>query len=422
MSRSGASDRALRRVVVTGLGAVSPFGEGVELLWSSLCEGQSGIGPITQFDTTGFDTTIAGEFRDFSPEKYFDRKEVRRTDRFVQLAVAASQQALDDSGLKVGPELADLFGVVIGCGMGGLGTIEDFHSVLMQRGPRKVSPYSLPKLLANMAPGYVSMRFGLKGPNECVVTACASGNNSLASAARYIQLGEAVAMLGGGTEATITPMGISGFNALKALSTRNSEPTKASRPFDLQRNGFVMGEGAGVLVLEDAEHAVKRGARVYAELAGSGANADAYHMTAPSPDGQGARQCMQLALRAAGMTPEGVDYINAHGTSTPFNDLAETKAIKAVFGSHASHVPISSTKGMTGHLLGAAGGIEAIVSVLAIARGVIPPTINLEHPDPECDLDYVPNQARKAEVRTALTNAFGFGGVNACLIFKRFEP
>ena len=412
---------ALRRVVVTGVGAVSPFGEGAETLWEALCAGRSGIGPITQFDTTGYETTIAGEVRDFNPERYLERKEARKADRFVQFAVAAGRMALDDSGLVVTPELADDFGCVIGAGIGGMTTIEEFHTVLMTKGPKRVSPFSIPKIIINIAPGYVAMTFGLKGPNESVVTACATGNNCIGSAARWIQMGQATAMLAGGSEATITPMGVSGFNALKALSTHNDEPQKASRPFDAQRDGFVMGEGSGLIVLEDLEHALARGARIYAEYGGYGATADAYHLTAPAPDGDGAVRCMRRAIRDAGLEPAQIDYINAHGTSTKFNDAIETMAIKAVFGKHAYRVPVSSTKSMTGHLLGAAGGIEAIVSVLAIARGVIPPTINLEHPDPECDLDYVPNTARRVPVRTVLSNTFGFGGANAAVVFKKYE-
>jgi len=413
---------ALRRVVVTGLGALSPVGVGVEAMWSALCRGDSGIGPISCFDTAAFETTIAGEIRDFSAEEYMGRKEARKTDRFVQFALAASQMALEDSGLEVTPALAEDFGVVIGSGIGGLHTIEEFHGILMERGPKRVSPFFMPKLLVNMAAGNVAMRFGLKGPNECVVTACATGNHSLASASRMIQLGEATAMLAGGTEAAITPMGISGFNALKALSTRNDEPERASRPFDLHRDGFVIGEGAGVLVLEEAEHALERGARIYAEFTGYGATCDAYHVTAPSPEGEGAGRCIQRALRSAGLAPEEISYVNAHGTSTKYNDLTETQAIRRVFGDAAQQVPVSSTKSMTGHLLGAASGIEAVVSVLAIDRNTIPPTINLDHPDPECDLDYVPREARQADVKAVLSNSFGFGGVNASLVFTEFRP
>ena len=413
---------ALRRVVVTGMGAISPLGIGVEALWEGLCAGRSGIGPITQFDTTGFETTIAGEVRGFDPEQYLEKKEARKADRFVQFAVAASRMALADAALAVTPALAEEFGCVIGAGIGGMATLEEFHTTLMTKGPKRVSPFSIPKLIINMAPGYVAMVLGLKGPNESVVTACATGNNCIGSAARWIQLGQAKAMLAGGSEATITPMGISGFNALKALSTHNAEPTKASRPFDALRDGFVMGEGAGVVVLEELGHALARGARIYAEFGGYGSTADAFHLTAPSPDGDGAVRCMRRAIRDAGVTPEQIEYINAHGTSTKYNDAIETKAIKAVFGEYAYRLPVSSTKSMTGHLLGAAGGVEAIASVLAIEHGILPPTINLEHPDPECDLDYVPNTARRAAVRNVMSNTFGFGGANASVVFKKFEP
>jgi 3-oxoacyl-[acyl-carrier-protein] synthase II len=416
------TNRKLRRVVVTGLGAVSPVGVGAETMWTNLVRGKSGIGPITLFDPAGFETTIAGEVEGFAPEDFLDRKQLKKTDRFVQFAVGASGLALEDSGVEVTPALAERFGVVIGSGIGGLSTIEEFHNTLLARGPRKISPFYMPRLLVNMAPGHVSMTFGLKGPNACVVTACASGNNSLASAARMIMLGEATAMLAGGAEAGITPMGVSGFNGLKALSTRNDEPRRASRPFDLERDGFVMGEGAGVLVLEEMDHALARGARIYAELAGYGETADAYHVTAPAPGGEGAARCMSAALATAGLGPGDIDYVNAHGTSTKSNDLAETQAIRSVFGDKADDVAISSTKSMTGHLLGAASGIEAVASVLAIDRNVVPPTINLENPDPECDLDYVPNHSREMDVKAVLTNSFGFGGVNGCLVFTEFTP
>ena len=418
MNTSERQARNLRRVVVTGIGVLAPVGIGVEDAWGGLCRGVSGIDSITLFDTTGFETTIAGGVPGFSAEDFLDRKEIRKTDRFVQFALAASQMAIEDSGVVISPALADDFGVVIGSGIGGLQTIEDFHDTLVKRGPRKVSPFSMPKLLINMAPGYVSMRFGLKGPNESVVTACATGNHSLASATRIIRLGEAKAMLAGGAEAGITPMGISGFNALKALSKRNGEPRKASRPFDLNRDGFIIGEGAGVLLLEEAEHALSRGARIYAEIAGCGATGDAYHMTAPSPDGDGAVRCMERALRSAGLAPEDISYINAHGTSTKYNDVMETKAVKKVFGEEAYSIPLSSTKSMTGHLLGAASGIEAVFSVLAIERNCIPPTINLEHPDPECDLDYVPKKLIKSPDDHVMSNSYGFGGHNATLIFS----
>ena len=417
-----AQSRSLNRVVVTGVGVVSPVGTGREPMWNALCGGRSGIAPISAFDTEGFETTIAGEVRDFSPLDFMDRKEARKTDRFVQFALAAGQMAMEDSGIEMVAGLAEEFGVAIGSGIGGLRTIEEFHDTLVRRGPRKVSPFSMPRLLINMAPGQVSIRFGLKGPNESVVTACATGNHSLAAAGRMIQLGEARAMLAGGTEAPITAMGVSGFNALKALSTRNEEPERASRPFDLERDGFVIAEGAGVLVLEEAEWAMARGAKVYAELAGWGATGDAYHMTAPSPGGDGAVRCMRRALEAAGLDPGEISYINAHGTSTKQNDLTETEAIKTVFGPAAYSVAVSSTKSMTGHLLGASSAIEAVASVLAIDRNVIPPTINLEHPDPDCDLDYVPHRSREADVTAVLSNSFGFGGVNSSVVFREFSP
>jgi len=407
--------------VVTGVGVVSPVGTGREPMWDALCGGRSGIAPISTFDTEGFETTIAGEVRDFSPLDFMDRKEARKTDRFVQFALAAGLMAMEDSGIEIGG-LAEEFGVAIGSGVGGLHTIEEFHGTLVRKGPRKVSPFSMPRLLINMAPGQVSIRLGLKGPNESVVTACATGNHSLAAAGRMIQLGEAKAMLAGGTEAPITPMGVSGFNALKALSTRNDEPERASRPFDLGRDGFVIAEGAAVLVLEEAERAMDRGAKVYAELAGWGATADAYHMTAPSPGGDGAVRCMRRALEAAGLEPGEVSYINAHGTSTKQNDFAETEAIKTVFGPAAGSVAVSSTKSMTGHLLGASSAVEAVASVLAIDRNVIPPTINLDHPDPDCDLDYVPHRSREADVTAVLSNSFGFGGVNSSVVFREFTP
>ncbi len=422
MGVHAAQSRSLNRVVVTGVGVVSPVGTGHETMWDALCGGRSGIAPISSFDTEGFETTIAGEVRDFSPLDFMNRKDMRKTDRFVQFALAAGLMAIEDSGLEVAGGLAEEFGVVIGSGIGGLQTIEEFHDTLVRRGPRKVSPFSMPRLLINMAPGQVSMRLGLKGPNESVVTACATGNHSLAAAGRMIRLGEARAMLAGATEAPITPMGVSGFNALKALSTRNDEPERASRPFDLERDGFVLAEGAGVLVLEEAGQAMARGAKIYAELAGWGATGDAYHITAPSPGGDGAVRCMRRALEAAGLDPGAISYINAHGTSTKQNDLTETEAIRTVFGPAADTVAVSSTKSMTGHLLGASSAIEAVASVLAIDRKVIPPTVNLEHPDPDCDLDYVPHRSREADVTAVLSNAFGFGGVNSSVVFREFSP
>ncbi len=411
-----------RRVVVTGMGMVSPLGIGVEKTWQALIQGKSGVGKITKFDTTGFDTRIAAEVKGFVPENFIDKKEIRRMDIFIQYAVASSVMAMDDSGLKITPANADRVGVVVGAGLGGLTTIEAFHKILMERGPGRISPFFIPSLIVNEAPGQISMRFGAKGPNTSVVTACATGNHNIGDAWRIIQRGDADAVIAGGVEATITPLAVSGFNAMKALSTRNEEPERASRPFDKDRDGFVMGEGSGILILEELSQALDRGAKIYAEIVGYGLTGDAYHITAPSPDGDGAARCMEMALKSGGISPTEVGYINAHGTSTYYNDIYETLAIKTVFQDHAKKLAISSTKSMTGHLLGGAGGVEAIFTVLSLSQGIIPPTINYMTPDPECDLDYVPNQARKAEVRVALSNSFGFGGTNAVLAFKRFEP
>jgi len=411
-----------RRVVVTGAGMVSPLGTGVEKSWQALIQGKSGINRITKFDATGFETTIAGEVKDFVPENFIDKKEMKRMDIFIQYAIAASVMAMEDSGLKIPPGKADRVGVVVGAGLGGLTTIESFHKVLLEKGPGRISPFFIPMLIVNEAPGQISMRFGAKGPNTSAVTACATGNHNIGDAWRIIQRGDADAIITGGVEATITPLAVSGFNAMRAISTRNDEPEKASRPFEKNRDGFVIGEGSGILILEEMNQALERGAKIYAEIVGYGLNGDAYHITAPAPDGDGAARCMAMALRTADIAPEEVDYINAHGTSTPINDPIETKAIKAVFGEHARKLPVSSTKSMTGHLLGGAGGVEAIFTILTLSRGIIPPTINYETPDPECDLDYVPNQARKAEVHVAMSNAFGFGGTNAVLVFKKFEP
>jgi 3-oxoacyl-[acyl-carrier-protein] synthase II len=411
-----------RRVVVTGMGMVSPLGTGVEKTWEALIQGKSGVGRITKFDPTGFDTQIAAEIKDFAPENFIDKKEARRMDIFIQYAMASAVMAMEDSRFKITPQNAERVGVVVGAGLGGLTTIESFHKVLLEKGPGRISPFFIPMLIVNEAPGQISMRFGAKGPNSSVVTACATGNHNIGDAWKLIQRGDADAILAGGVESTITPLAVSGFNAMKALSTRNSEPEKASRPFDKDRDGFVMGEGSGIILLEEMEQARKREAKIYAEIVGYGLTGDAYHITAPAPDGEGAARCMAMALRDAGIRPEEVDYINAHGTSTDYNDLYETIAIKTVFKEHARKLPVSSTKSMTGHLLGGAGGVESIFTVLTISRGVIPPTINYETPDPNCDLDYVPNVARKAEVRVAMSNSFGFGGTNAVLIFKKFEP
>ncbi|MDP2166733.1 MAG: beta-ketoacyl-ACP synthase II [Thermodesulfovibrionales bacterium] len=409
----------LRRVVVTGIGLVTPLAIGTEKSWACLLEGKSGVKRITQFDATDFPTKIAGEITGFEPADFIDAKEIKKMDRFIHLALAASQMAMDDSGLKISGENAERVGVMVGAGMGGLPAIERYHSVYLEKGPKRISPFFIPMLIINLASGQISIRFGAKGPNSAAVTACASGSHSIGDAFRLIQRGYADAMIAGGTESVITPMGIGGFNAMKALSTRNDEPEKASRPFDSERDGFVMGEGAGVLILEILESAQKRGAKIYAEISGYGMTSDAYHITSPSPDGDGAARCMKAALEDAGIRPEDVDYINAHGTSTRQGDELETNAIKRVFGGHAKRLAISSTKSMTGHLLGASGGVEAGITVLSIHHGVVPPTINLDNPDPECDLDYIPHNARKMTVNCALSNSFGFGGTNACLLFKR---
>jgi 3-oxoacyl-[acyl-carrier-protein] synthase II len=411
-----------RRVVVTGMGMVSPLGTGVEKTWQALIQGKSAVARITKFDPTGFDTQIAAEVKDFVPENFIDKKELKRMDIFIQYAMGAAAMALEDSQLKITPANADRVGVVVGAGLGGLTTIESFHKVLLEKGPSRISPFFIPMLIVNEAPGQISMRFGAKGPNTSVVTACATGNHNIGDAWRIIQREDADAVIAGGVEATITPLAVSGFNAMKALSTRNQEPEKASRPFDKDRDGFVIGEGCGILILEELNQALKRGAKIHAEIIGYGLTGDAYHITAPAPDGEGAARCMAMALKNAGIAPAEVDYINAHGTSTYYNDIYETMAVKTVFKEHAKKLPISSTKSMIGHLLGGAGGVESIFTILTISRGIIPPTINYQTPDPGCDLDYVPNVARKAEVRIALCNSFGFGGTNAVLVFKKFEP
>jgi len=410
-----------RRVVVTGMGTVSPLATGVEKTWQALIQGKSGVARITKFDPTGFDTQIAAEVKDFAPENFMDKKEIRRMDIFIQYAMAAAAMALEDAQLKITPANADRVGVVVGAGLGGLTTIEAFHKVLLEKGPGRISPFFIPMLIVNEAPGQISMRFGAKGPNTSVVTACATGNHNIGDAWRIIQRGDADAVIAGGVEATITPLAVGGFNAMKALSTRNDEPEKASRPFDKDRDGFVIGEGSGIIILEELQQALDRGAKIYAEIIGYGLTGDAYHITAPAPEGEGAARCMAMALKSAEIEPEEVDYINAHGTSTDYNDLYETVAIKTVFKKHARKLAVSSTKSMIGHLLGGAGGVEAIFTILTIYRGIIPPTINYQTPDPACDLDYVPNVARKANVRVALSNSFGFGGTNAVLVFKKFE-
>ena len=410
-----------RRVVVTGVGLITPVGIGVEESWKGLVEGRSGIRKLTRFDASAFATQIAGEVEGFNPEDYIEPKEIKKMDRFIHLAIAASDMAVKDSGLKITDSNAERVGVIIGSGMGGLPAIEHYHSVLLEKGPRRITPFFIPMLIINLAGGHVSMKYGAKGPISAVATACATGSHSIGDAFKIIQRGDADAMIAGGTESVITPMGIGGFNAMKALSTRNDEPEKASRPFDADRDGFVMGEGVGIMVLESLEHARSRGARIYAEIAGYGMTADAYHMTSPAPEGEGAARCMAIALKDGGVDPSEVDYINAHGTSTKYGDELESIAIKTVFKGHASKLAVSSTKSMTGHLLGAAGGVEAVVCVLCMRDNIVPPTINLDNPDPQCDLDYVPHKARKMDVNCVMSNSFGFGGTNACLVFKKLK-
>jgi len=406
-----------RRVAVTGMGVISPLGIGVDENWAALCNGKSGIAPITKFDTSSFPIRIAGEVRDFDPEQYIGHKEVKKMDIFIHYAVAASQLALKNSGFEITEKNAERVGVQVGVGLGGLPVIEKYHDIFKEKGVRKITPFFIPMLIANLASGQVSIHFGAKGPNTCVVTACATGTHAIGDAARLIQYGEADVMFAGGTESVITPLCVGGFHAAKALSTRNDDPQGASRPFDRDRDGFVIGEGCGVVILEEMDLAKKRGARIYGEVAGYALNGDAYHITATAPNGEGAARCMNLALKNAGVNREEVEYINAHGTSTGA-DATETQAIKTVFGDHAYKLAVSSTKSMTGHLLGAAGGVEAIFSLLAISRGVLPPTINYTTPDPECDLNYTPNQAQERKISTALSNSFGFGGTNAVLVFK----
>ncbi len=418
-----------RRVVVTGLGALTPLGNSAEEFWSGLVKGRSGIAPISKFDATEKDahgafrygTRIAGEVRNFDPLAFIDKKDARRMDPYLHYAIAASAMAMEDSGLDVGRVDGARFGVLIGSGIGGIQTLLEGERVRLEKGPERVSPFIIPMLIINMASGLVSMRFGAKGPNSSVVTACATGNHAIGDAFKIIQRGDADLMIAGGAEAIIVPLTIAGFCAMKAMSTRNDEPEKASRPFDADRDGFVPSEGAGIVVLESLEHARHRDARIYAEVVGYGMTGDAHHMTAPDPDGEGASRAMAAALHDGGLEAGAVGYINAHGTSTPYNDKFETLAIKRVFGEHARHLAVSSTKSMTGHLLGAAGGVEAIATVLALHYGVLPPTINYETPDPECDLDYVPTHARKVDVETALNNAFGFGGTNATLAFRKYR-
>jgi 3-oxoacyl-[acyl-carrier-protein] synthase II len=409
-----------RRVVITGVGMITPLGVSTDESWDGLIAGRPGIKKITQFDASAFPTQIAGEVVGFNPEDHIEPKEIKKMDRFIHFALAAASMAMKDSGLKITAENAERAGVIVGSGMGGLHAIEHYHSVYLEKGPRRISPFFIPMLIVNLAAGQISIRFGAKGPNSAPATACATGSHSIGDAFKIIQRGDADAMIAGGTEAVITPLGIGGFNSMKALSTRNHEPDKASRPFDIDRDGFIMGEGAGILILESLESATDRGARIYAEVAGYGMTADAYHITSPSPGGEGAARCMELALKDAGVLASDIEYINAHGTSTKYGDELETIAIKTVFREHAYKLCISSTKSMTGHLLGAAGGVEAVITILCMHHDNVPPTINLDNPDPECDLDYIPHKARKMSVNYALTNSFGFGGTNACLVFKKF--
>jgi len=412
-----------RRVVITGLGAVTPIGNDAETFWSNLKNGVSGIRKIEAFDTTGYDCQIGGEVRDFEPKPFFKNpKDVRRTDRFAQLALAAAKMALEDSGVDLEKlKRRDRFGVIVSSGIGGLRTLQDQQTILLTRGPSRNSPFTIPMLISNMASGLISMEYGLRGPNMCIVTACATSNNAIGESWRIIKFGDADIFLAGGSESPIVAIGLAGFSAMKALSTRNDEPERASRPFDRDRDGFVMSEGVGIVVVEELEHAKARRAKIYCEITGYGASADAYHMTAPPPNGEGAVRAMQVALEHAGISPNQVDYINAHATSTDIGDICETRAIKQVFGDQAHKVAISSTKSMTGHLLGGAGGIEMAACALAIRDSVIPPTINLENPGEECDLDYTPNVAREKKVRVTLSNSFGFGGHNATLVATAFD-
>ena len=410
-----------KRVVITGLAAITPIGNDLGTSWSNLLQGTSGIGPITQFDCSEFQTRIAGELKNFRPEEYIPAKQLKRMDRFVQIAVMASNQLLKDADFTISEEEAARCGVILGCGLGGLKTIEDFHSRLLKRGPNKVSPFYIPELIANMSAGQVSIFTGAKGPNLTTTSACASALHGIGYAYSDIRLGRADVMITGGVESTITPMGVSGFNAMKALSTRNDEPEKASRPFERDREGFVIGEGAGLLMLESLEHALARGAKIYAEVGGYGASSDAYHMTAPDQTGSGMALAMRAALADGEMAPEAIDHVNAHGTSTKLNDLSETRALKTVFGEHAKKISITANKSMIGHLLGASGGAESVFTAMSIAEGIVPGTINLDHPDDECTLDYVADGTRKQDIHHALCNSFGFGGTNASMMYKKFN-
>ncbi|RJQ22837.1 MAG: beta-ketoacyl-[acyl-carrier-protein] synthase II [Nitrospiraceae bacterium] len=410
-----------RRVVITGAGMITPLATGTEKSWKSLLEGRSAVRKITHFNPDGLPCQIAAEVPDFEIDRFIELKEQKKMDRFIHFGLAAATLAMEDSGLKVTKENATGIGVIVGAGIGGLSAIEHYNQTLLEKGPKRVSPFFIPMTIINLTSGQISIRFGVKGPNSAVATACATGTHSIGDAFKLIQHGTADAMICGGTEAVITPLGIAGFTSMKALSTRNDEPEKASRPFDRDRDGFVMGEGAGIVVLEEMENALNRGARIYAEIIGYGLNSDAYHITSPAPDGEGAARCMVSALKDAGIRPEEVDYINAHGTSTKYGDEIETTAIKKVFDRHAYSLCVSSTKSMIGHLLGASGGVEAAICALSVYNGIVPPTINLETPDPECDLDYVPHKARPLDINIAMSNSFGFGGTNACILLRKFS-
>jgi len=410
-----------KRVVVTGVGLVTPLGVGAEETWDALCAGKSGIAEITHFDTTGYPTRIAGEVKNFRPEDWLSVKDAKRTEKFIAYSIAASRMALEDSGLKIDESNENRVGVITGCGLGGLQIMERTIVSVMTRGPKRVSPFFIPMLIGNMAPGMISIYLGAKGPNASLATACAAGAHAVGDSFRAIQNGSADAMITGGVEAVVTQSCIAGFSAMKALSSRNDDPEKASRPFERDRDGFVVGEGSGILIIESLEYALGRGAKIYAEIVGFGMSGDGHHISAPPPDGNGAARCMQAAIDDAGISYDQVNYINAHGTSTPLNDLYETRAIKTVFKDKARSIPVSSTKSMTGHLLGGAGGIETVFTALTLKHGIIPPTINYENPDPECDLDYVPNVARKEKIIYAMTNSFGFGGTNGCLLLKAYE-
>ncbi len=410
-----------KRVVITGTGAVTPIGIGTENFWNAVKEGRCGVDIISRYDFSNYSTQVGAEVRDFEPEQYIEKKEAKRMDRYTQFAVAATKMAVEDSGLDLNTVNKERMGVILGSGIGGIETFEDQHTTLINKGPERVSPFFIPMMIANMAAGQISILTGAKGVNETVVTACASGTNAIGDAFKYIQRGDADIIITGGTEAPITPLSFAGFCSLKAVSRRNDDPKTASRPFDAERDGFVMGEGSGILILEEYEHAVKRGANIIAEIVGYGATSDAYHITAPAPEGEGGASAMAMAVKDAGISPEEVGYINAHGTSTPMNDKLETEAVKTVFGAHAAKLAISSTKSMTGHLLGAAGAIEAIITAYALKEGFLPATINYTNPDPECDLDYVPNKGRNADIKYAISNSFGFGGQNATIALKKYE-